>query len=436
MLIDLMGMVLVLLFRATYLGQTHPVMPWYLRLVSGLWLGLALWAAGALLQTWVPLWQAVVLGIAFAAIRAAVTRLTRSNVQFLLDLLAIAALAGLSVVPIHPAPVALGAVAFGTTGWVLDRVTRRLPRIAQQALLAAPLLLVAVLALKVWQSDDFGTRLWHQDGDFPLRLALVAPAPGRRITLPSGSVAWLLKNPDAHPLGLAILLHGNHPLASHQPAAVALQGALERSGYDVLSVDHPGYGDSPLPSVQADWRAWDPTIGPKEALAYARSIAEPTRTVVIGHSMGVDSTLQWLRDGADVSGAYVFGGSIDGQGSKDAWVETFKTERRVPCCLNPGTARSIHDRFYPGANLFAASLPAQHPPVYFVQFGIEYPDVAQVRSALYAAIPAPKAACDLSGVTHYFNTLMLWRFDLIDTATIIRTARLFNPKGAQDGCRL
>jgi pimeloyl-ACP methyl ester carboxylesterase len=436
MLIDFVGMVLVLLFRATYLGQTRPAMPWYLRLVSGLWLGLALWAAGAVLQTWVPLWQALVLGIAFAAIRAAITRLTRSNVQFVLDLLAIGAVAGLSVIPIHPAPVALGAVAFATTGWVLDRVTRGLPRLAQQALLAAPLLLVAVLALKVWQSDDFGTRLWHQDDEFPLRLALVAPAPGRRIMLPSGSVAWLLRNPDAHPRGLAILLHGNHPLASHQPAAVALQGALERSGYDVLSVDHPGYGDSPLPSVQADSSAWDPTIGPKEALAYARSIAEPTRTVVIGHSMGVDSTLQWLRDGAKVSGAYVFGGSIDGQGPNEAWVETFKTQRRVPCCMSPATARSIHDRFYPGANLFAASLPARHPPVYFVQFGIEYPDVAQVRSALYAAIPAPKAACDLAGVTHYFNTLMLWRFDLIDTATTIRTARLFNPTGTPDGCRL
>ena len=75
-------------------------------------------------------------------------------------------------------------------------------------------------------------------------------------------------------------------------------------------------------------------------------------------------------------------------------------------------------------------------PVYFVRFGIEYPDVAQVRSALYAAISAPKAACDLAGVTHYFNTLMLWRFDLIDTATTIRTARLFNPTGTPEGCRL
>jgi pimeloyl-ACP methyl ester carboxylesterase len=436
MLIDFVGMVLMLLFRATYLGQSYPAVPWYLRLVSGLWLGLALWAAGAVLQTWVPLWQALVLGIAFAALGAAIVRLTRSNVQFLLDLLAIGAVAGLSVIPVRPAPVALGAVAFATTGWVLDRMTRRLARPAQQALLAAPLLLVAVLSLKVWQSDDFGTRLWHQDGEFPLRLALVAPAPGRRITLPSGSVAWLLSNPDAHPRGLAILLHGNHPLASHQPAAVALQGALERSGFDVLSVDHPGYGDSPLPSVQADSSAWDPTIGPKEALAYARSIAEPTRTVVIGHSMGVDSTLQWLRDGADVSGAYVFGGSIDGQGPTEAWVETFKTQRRVPCCMSPATARSIHDRFYPGANLFAASLPARHPSIYFVRFGIEYPDVAQVRGTLYAAIPAPKTVCDLFGVTHYFNTLMLWRFDLIDTATTIRTARLFNPTSAAAGCRL
>jgi hypothetical protein len=152
--------------------------------------------------------------------------------------------------------------------------------------------------------------------------------------------------------------------------------------------------------------------------------------------MGVDSTLQWLRDGSDVSGVYLFGGSIDDQEPQDAWMHAFTTQRRVPCCLQADTVRSIRARFYPGADLLAAALPPRHAPVHFVRFGIEYADVAQVRSALYAAIPAPKIACDLPGVTHYFNTLMLWRFDLVDTAATVRTARLFDPAGSAAGCGL
>jgi hypothetical protein len=68
--------------------------------------------------------------------------------------------------------------------------------------------------------------------------------------------------------------------------------------------------------------------------------------------------------------------------------------------------------------------------------------VARVRQLLYSDIPPPKALCDLSGVTHYFNTLslrlnplLLPGFVLVDTLAVKRTAQVFS-RGQQtaNGC--
>lgn len=431
MLIDLAALVLILLFRFACLGRSRSARPIYARLVSGLWLGVAAWIAGAILQAWVPLWQMLVVGLVLAATGWAAARITGANVQYIADFLAVCALAWLSVIPVSVALVAAAAGAFAAAGFVLDGVTMRQRQRLQPYILAVPFPIAVILFLHVHHQDIFGPRLQAEDPAFWLRLALVAPKPGRGVTLPSGAAAWLLKNPSGDPRGLAILLHGNDPLGSRQPAAVALQGALERSGYDVLSVDHPGYGGSPVPHAAAGWSEWDPTIGPKEALAYVHSTAGPNRTLLVAHSGGVDVALKWLADGADLADAYLFGGSIDrpmvsgDPGSDDRWIRQFHSDRGMPCCMPLETMRPIRDRFYSGADHFAASLPQQHAFVHFVRFGIEFQDIAQVRGALYAAISAPKAACDFPGVTHFFNTLTLWRFTLVDTGAMVRTAMIF-----------
>lgn len=237
----------------------------------------------------------------------------------------------------------------------------------------------------------------------------------------------MLRTPADKPRGTAILLHGNDTLASWQPAALALQGSLIRAGYDVLSVDHAGYGASRAPDRNAGWTAWDPTIGPQEALQYLRSgKARAPTTIVIGHSMGVDVALQWLSDGLDVQAEYLFGGSIDRPGPESKWISIFHAQRHMRCCIPLQTMRRVRDSFYSGADHFALALPPRHPTVHFVRFGIEYADVMRDREPLYADIPAPKTAHDFAGVTHYFNTLSLrGRFVLIDTLAVKRTAAIF-----------
>lgn len=422
------GVLLALAFRFACQGGTRPPVTMRFRLTSGLWLGLALWTVAALVQAWVPLWQVLLLGLAVTAILAALPPSMATQSRALADLVTVAALGPLSVIPVQSATLACAAVAFAAAGFMLDRVASRMRPKVRWELLAVPAMVLLLLGVTVQQVGDFGSRLFAQDPLFVFRLALVVPDPGDGVRLQHDTGAWLLRTPAERPRGTAILLHGNDSNASWQPAALALQGSLMRAGYDVLSVDHPGYGASPVPDVHANWTAWDPTIGPEEALMYLRSgNARSPTTIVVGHSMGVDVALQWLSDSVDVQAEYLFGGSIDHPtGTESDWINVFHEQRHLRCCIPLQTMRMVRDRFYSGADRFALALPTGHPVVHFVRFGIEYADVTRDREPLYADIPAPKTAYDFAGVTHYFNTLSLkGRFVLIDTRTVRRTAGIF-----------
>jgi pimeloyl-ACP methyl ester carboxylesterase len=330
------------------------------------------------------------------------------------------------------------AAVFTVAGLALDKLTGRLSPPMRRILLGLPAIVLVLLGITVTQIKDFGWRLFAQQPDFLLRLALVAPAPGARLPLGSDCAVWSLRTPIHTPRGTAILLHGNDPLASKQPAALALQGALMRAGYDVLSVDHPGYGATPLPSANADWKAWDPTICATQALNYLHSAnnARAPAAIVVAHSMGVDVALNWIvdRSGPNIQAEYLFGGSIDHpRDPENGWIKEFLQQRGRPCCMSLQTIRRVRDQFYSGADRFALALPPDHPVIHFVRFGIEYDDVAHDRELLYTDIPSPKTACDLSGVTHYFNTLslrfnplLLPGFVLIDTVAVQRTAEIFS----------
>ena len=429
MLTNFGAVLLVLAFRSACLGRVRPPLSVRAQLVSGLWLGIAGWTVGALLQAWVPLWEMLLLGSALAATLAALRANISLSARAAADFIAVAALGPLSVIPVRTANVVAAAVVFTAAGLALDGVTRSLSPQTRWRLLAQPGILLVLLAISVRQVGDFDSRLLVQQPLFLLRLALVAPNPGARARLESGTAAWILRTPSNSPRGTAILLHGNDPRASWQPAALALQGALVRAGYDVLSVDHIGYGATPLPNARADWRAWDPAIGPRQALSYLHSAnaARAPETIVVAHSMGVDVALEWLKEGADVQAAYLFGGSIDRPtGPENAWISVFHQQRRIPCCMPLQTMRMIRDQFYSGADRFTAALPRSHPVVHFVRFGIEYADVARDREPLYTDLSPPKTACNLAGVTHYFNTLSVRGFVLIDTLTVRRTAELFS----------
>jgi pimeloyl-ACP methyl ester carboxylesterase len=318
------------------------------------------------------------------------------------------------------------ALAFAIAGYVLDRLAMWLSPRLHPLVLAMPVVLLLLLGLQVRQPGNFGSRLLEEDPLFPLRAALVVPTSGERLPLQQGTAAWLLETSLDEPRGTAVVLHGNHPHASRQPSGIVLQGALLRAGYDVLAVDHPGFGSSAAPAATAGWRAWDPAFGALQALRYLQSQqgAELRETIIVGHSMGVDVALKVAADGARASDVYLWGGSLDRPYGPN-WLSGFHRERKLPCCLPAAVTDRIREEFYGGGDRFAAELPADHPPVHFVRFGLEHADVTRDRELLYAAIPEPKELCDFDDVSHYFNTLSLRGFVLIDTLTLRQVAAIF-----------
>jgi len=423
-------------FRIAYAGAVQPQSGLGRHIVAGIWLGIAAWITGALLHAWVPLWQILLIGLAAGAGVFILQPRLKLVARPAADLFVFAALGTLSVVPIAWVRVAVAAAVFMAVGFALDRLTRRLMTLRVQRILRVmPVALTALLGLCVTQADDFGSRLLARDPLFPMRLALAAPLPGEPVSLPSGDAAWLLTVPGDKSVGTAILLHGNNPGAARQPAAVALQGALLRAGFDAMTVEMPGYGASHR-SPESALDSWDPTVGPREALAFidATHRTASASTIIVGHSAGVDVALQWLKSGVTAQEAYLFSGTIGGPplSAEDA-AKLFNRERRIPCCVPDQTVKQINDRFYAGGDRYAAELPPTHALIQFVNMEIEYPDVAADRHLLYAAISAPKAACTFAGVTHYMNTLEMRRFTLVDTRTVKRLARLFSaPRASAD----
>ena len=398
----------------------------YRYLISGLWLGLAGWALGAILQAWVPIWQMLVVGLVLSLLSAFSPAKSQSCARPLADFFTIVSLGALSVIPVQLALVVSAALAFAVAGYVLDRGATLLSPRLHPLVLAMPAVLLLLLGLQVRQPGDFGSRLLEEDPLFPLRAALVVPTSGERLPLPQNTAAWLLETPIDEPRGTAVVLHGNHPSGSRQPSGIVLQGALLRAGYDVLAVDHPGFGSSAAPAATAGWRAWDPAFGALQALRYLQSQqgADLRETIIVGHSMGVDVALKVAADGARASDVYLWGGSLDRPYGPN-WLSGFHRERNLPCCLPAAVTDRIREEFYGGGDRFAVELPADHAPVHFVRFGLEHEDVTRDRELLYAAIPEPKDVCDFDDVSHYFNTLSLRGFVLIDTLTLRETAAIF-----------
>lgn len=416
--------VLVALFRSACLNLVSP-RKLYLHVICGLWLGLAGWVAGAALKAWVPLWQMLLVGTTLTLLCAAIPTRFRYHARLAADFLTIAMVGALSVVPVQPVVVIAAAFAFAAGGVAIDRIRSMMSPRLSPLLLAMPAVLLLFLGLQVRQPGNFGSRLLDEDPLFPLRLALSIPSAGERLPFRDGTAAWLLQVPNDEPHGTAVVFHGNHRYGSRQPSSMVLQGALLRAGYDVLSVDHPGFGASATPPAGAGWNAWDPTLGAHEALSFlhARTRADPSNTIVVGHSMGVDVALKLAADGAPVGAVYLWGGSLDRPSPN--WVRGFHQGRNLPCCLPAESMNRIRDAFYGGGDRFAAALPRNHAPVHFVRFGIEHADVTRDREPLYAAITEPKTLCDFGSVSHYFNTLAVRGFVLIDTLTLRRTAEMF-----------
>src|SRR4051794_25096335 len=104
-------LVLAVLFRAASLAPATS-RKLYRYLISGVWLGLAGWALGAVLQAWVPIWQMLVVGMALSLLAAFSPTKFQSYGRPLADFFTIVSLGALSVIPMQLALVVSAAIAF------------------------------------------------------------------------------------------------------------------------------------------------------------------------------------------------------------------------------------------------------------------------------------------------------------------------------------
>src|SRR6478752_2027247 len=103
-------LVLAALFRAACLAPATS-RKLYRYLIGGLWLGLAGWTLGALLQAWVPIWQMLIAGVALSLLAAFSAAKFQSYARPIADFFTIVSVGALSVIPVQLALVVSAALA-------------------------------------------------------------------------------------------------------------------------------------------------------------------------------------------------------------------------------------------------------------------------------------------------------------------------------------
>lgn len=261
----------------------------------------------------------------------------------------------------------------------------------------------------------FGKVLFEMGPNPLLNIAVAPECTGDRIVLKTGAIAWLEHPRHKGPFPGALVFHGSHPDGSDQKAACILRRALLQAGFVVLTIDHPGYGESPVPSSDGGVGVWDPLPTALAAFKTLRSNPDVGRIIAVGHSMGANDVLRLLSVEKQVAGAVVFGAGLpDGKAQDEYWYERFHRDRRMQRRISRNLVLWIRHRFYDNGHL-VQNLPLDHPPIEFVRFGFEHSNIKAKRDRLYEAIPGAKTLWDLSDSTHYFNSIKVGDVIIGDT---------------------
>ncbi len=385
--------------------------PRLMRLGGWVYAMTSVWVAVSLLGGWSPLWPVLPLALLGWASTAAAPRRV---IEPMLDVLAAFVFAALSIPPL---------TLLATLGLVLlvlilgELVAHLQPKSMMWAVrgilrAAMALMLAAGVALLV---GSIAVR-WH---DQPTaRHSLFTPSMGvmlptddvQRIELATGATAWLRASHRPETGMGALVFHGAHPMGSRQKAARVIRRALVTAGYTALLVDHPGYGQTPLPPLDAPIDAWDPLPTQEAALRVLAQQPGVERIVIIGHSMGCVDVLRLLARGDQgiirdkVVQAVLFGaGARDVDDRIDYWRHRFLSDRHLPSdALSADQIDAIRQRYY-HADVVAQQLGSEHPPILFVRFDQEFANIRAGRGPLYAMLPGAKRVWDLRA-THYFST--------------------------------
>lgn len=275
----------------------------------------AAWMAAGAAGAWFPLWPVVVVGIIGAFVDVG----WNHRQLWLASDIVIVTLCGIFSTP----PLAYGLLAgaagvAAAVGFSVDLVLLRSPRRVQNTVLTVPLGAVIVLIVmitllnpgKVFREIkmpiEYHGILWKM---FP-HIGVTPVHNGDRIVLETGAVAWLDRPPAGGTFPGALFFHGAHRDGSKQRAAVVARRALVDAGFIVLALDHPGFGESPMPSLDADVVAWDPLPTTFAAVTALRSMPDVDRIFAVGHSLGATDVFRLLAASGDLGGAVLLGASL------------------------------------------------------------------------------------------------------------------------------
>jgi pimeloyl-ACP methyl ester carboxylesterase len=349
-------------------------------------------------------------------------------------------LCGLLSIPAMPIVLLLSAVVTVVgLGLCIDLLIARSPKFICFGAIALPI--VAVLALGFIRPGTVKKVFRESEKKFPVnRLGYVGVGTlnrGHRIVLQTGAVAWLDYPSGEAPYPGAIFFHGAHPKGSRESSALVLRRTLLDAGFVVLSVDHPGYGESPIPAPKGDLNAWDPLPTDLAALRTLRNIkvVDENRILVLGHSAGTYEVFRLLRTLPNIKNAVAFGASLNDPKERDEyWYERFHSDRGMQDRIPRKLFDEIRSRFYDNGRAVTTLNPA-HPPVVFVRFGLEWPHLAATRDILFQSIPGRKHLLDIDGSSHYFNSFDIANLLVGDTSVprlLSSTFRLLAARGESE----
>lgn len=377
------------------------------------------WVLACGAGAWSGVWIAIVLGAICGLCELRFEGpVWRAGVDVASVLLAGLASGGASYAPILIAAAGLALGAFG-----VDRLVNLLSAPAARRFSLVCFAIASAVMLVGWTrvAPEFGVfeEAFHERPLGWLDLSLMRKTIGERVDLETGAVAWLERpsRPDAS-VG-AVLFHGNAWEGSRQKSACILRRCLLNAGYVVLSVDHPGYGASPVPPLGGPLETWDPSSTDLAAIRAIRRVAGIQQVVAVGHSMGCGDVLRVLLHEGRVDAAVLFGAGLSPPPSSDAyWIKRFHRERQLAdSSLPDDRVLQIIHQWYRSEDLLRALASASTPgtPLTFAQFGFEHGDNARTRGAYFAMLPGPKEIWGLDNSTHYFNTLNLGEIVVGDT---------------------
>jgi pimeloyl-ACP methyl ester carboxylesterase len=316
----------------------------------------------------------------------------------------------------------ISSVSIAIVGFGIDLLVVQFPKPVRIVAILLPVFAIGILAMIT--PGEF-KKAFRESRRLPynrlVHLGLIVPMEtGNRIVLETGAVAWVDYPRGEGPYPGALFFHGAHSKGSRQPAALVVRRALRDAGFVVLSVDHPGYGESPILGVKSDVNTWDPLPTDLAALRTLRNMkmVDKKRILVLGHSAGTYEVFRLLRSLPDVVGAVVFGASLNYPKERDEyWYERFHSDRRMQVRIPRGLFEQIRTRFYDNGRAVPEMDP-RHAPVLFARFELEWPYLAATRAIVYKAIPGRKALWDIDSSSHYFNSFEVGNLVVGDTKMI------------------